>query len=105
MSRILIAQRRARRGARLMDMRRPGWASKINLDRLNISNPYACVFHKVYGSYIAGCCDLGLDTCHKIAYGFLVTVTFRLFADTRRLNQAWMKEIEKRLDLQLRQVA
>ena len=105
MSRTLIAQRRAGRGARLMDMGHPGWASNINRGRLNISNPSACVLHQVYGSYIAGCRDLEFDTCHKVAYGFLVAVTFRLFADTRRLNQAWMKEIEERLDLRLQQVA
>jgi hypothetical protein len=45
---------RVKRGAALLDEKRPGWAREIALDRLAMNSCFNCVLGQVYGSYFAG---------------------------------------------------
>jgi hypothetical protein len=37
------------RGAELLDATRPGWAGKLNLDKLELEIPNRCVLGQLYG--------------------------------------------------------
>ena len=60
---------RVARGAELLDRRKPGWAAKINLDRLAMNSCDDCLLGQLYGNYFDGKgrlrislgCDLGFD--------------------------------------------
>ena len=45
---------RARRGAKLLDRKRPGWHKKINLETLRMQSCYSCILGQLYGFYFSG---------------------------------------------------
>jgi hypothetical protein len=42
---------RVAQGVALLDQVRPGWVDRIDLETLNIRNPYKCVLGQVFGNY------------------------------------------------------
>lgn len=65
-----VADRRAARGAALLDERVPGWASLVDTDALNLASPYACVLGQVF------------DPDDGVNHGFRVGL-IELFGDDR----------------------
>lgn len=49
---------RVRRGAELLDARRPGWAGELALDRLAMSSCDRCILGQLYGEYFSGMREL-----------------------------------------------
>jgi hypothetical protein len=45
---------RAKAGALLLDMLRPGWANEIKVEQLRLENCNACVLGQLYGDYGIG---------------------------------------------------
>ncbi len=97
---------RARRGARLMDGKRPGWHRRIILDRLFMDSCYQCILGQIYGRYDRGLARVlggennGLDdmAVNEIRYGFisLNSEMFDRVHDYRILTATWKAEILKR---------
>lgn len=48
------AERCAAKGASFLDEARPGWADKVDLDRLDLGDCMSCVLGQLYGGYVAG---------------------------------------------------
>lgn len=97
------AAKAARRGARLLDQREPGWHQAVNLTQLDISDGNACVLGQVfepqtewqqlaYGSgYNRGMYLLGLEYGGSCRHGF---AAYR--CSYGQLEEAWTAEVEKR---------
>ena len=45
---LALARRRVRRGARLLDHERPGWANEIDLERFDIGDSTRCVLGQLF---------------------------------------------------------
>lgn len=58
-------------GIAFLNVVRPGWVRKIDLDKLDLSSPKTCVIGEVLGDYYRGRSSLGLsadngrDSAHK----------------------------------------
>lgn len=113
---------RAKIGATLLDVLRPGWAEKIDLERLLLSSCSACVLGQLFGDYSTGVeklfaiaktdvsiygdsstpscltADVGVDAAASKA-GFVKgfqerhTVGYGYYPN---LTEAWKKEVLKR---------
>lgn len=57
-------------GVKLLDYAQPGWWNHIDLDTLDMSGCYSCILGQLYGSYVIGREDLGINTCEGDLYGF-----------------------------------
>lgn len=110
---------RAKAGAILLDLLQPGWAERINVQRLRLEDCQACVLGQLYGGYSAGlekvfamrvrpreqAPDLSFNAwCNErdaagADGGFCIPVGSgreqydRLYGN---LTKAWVREIEKR---------
>lgn len=104
---------RAKAGASLLDVLRPGWAKQINLDALDLSNCSACVLGQLFGHFDAGLekvfalkandqalrhtlDDTGEDVSDRAGF------SIKDFTPDRErhygnLTRAWKREIAKRL--------
>lgn len=99
---------RAKIGATILDVFRPGWADEIDLDRLDLADCYSCVLGQMFGEYGEGADQLFAmradeDEIERAAYeaGFTADPVTALRRGGRRLNygnltKAWRREIEKR---------
>lgn len=90
-------------GARLLDLKRPGWARIIDLDRLDISSCWNCILGQVYGAFGTGEVRLGLgygddDIGLPMQYGFesVSILQANQQEDYRRLRALWREEILRR---------
>lgn len=92
---------RAAKGAELMDRACPGWASRMDVDKLDIADPDACILGQIFGGYLEGLDaledHLDIDwfkTVDQIGHGFEIgdDISFS------RLTKAWLNEIEIRLN-------
>jgi hypothetical protein len=81
----------AKRGARLMDRERPGWARRINRVTLNLQTRYDCVLGQEYGGYSIGLAHLGFGRFRAISYGFCLSA-----GHWDSLTAAWQAEIRAR---------
>jgi hypothetical protein len=95
-----------RRGAELLDRVQPGWADRIDLDRLDLGSDCECVLGQLYGgpdddedpSYLVGRRTLGLTTTEAAAeYGFTVDYSGDPWS-WAELDRLWMAEIRARRD-------
>jgi len=79
----------------LLDEKRPGWATKVDLDRLNMSSVYDCVLGQVYGTYDRAMQALGWDGrgINAIEHGFYLPMMSEAWPD---LNEEWKVFIEGR---------
>lgn len=88
---------RVARGAALLDQRLPGWYGAVEVDRLNIADPQACILGQVYGSYYRGLHRLfgpdGVDDAtDSLMHGFNGTL-----GQMSHLNRAWQEAIRDRM--------
>ena len=52
-------QERVAKGVALLDEVKPGWASKVVVNRLNLESPLSCILGQVYGNFRIGAEVLG----------------------------------------------
>lgn len=84
----------ARRGAELLDVRKPGWASLIEKD-IYVRDPSCCPLGQVYGSYSDGRFALALSRDDVFAFGFDAANDF--VEEYNALDAAWEREVNDRL--------
>lgn len=94
-----IAERVAA-GAGLLDEHAPGWADRIDIDRLNISLCSRCVLGQLYGDYFRGLDAIPAigtsgDEVGPADYGFFHTDE-GWFPEDDELTAAWRALIEQR---------
>lgn len=99
-----------RRGAALLDERIPDWFSRIDLDRLDISDGFSCVLGQVTGKhYSLGLVTVGLHTRDLPVFeegphhGFTVPFNLELGQTVegfRLLRELWTDEISARTKAQ-----
>lgn len=93
---------RAKAGATLLDIVRPGWADEIDLSQLDLASCEGCVLGQLYGRYENGAAHLfamedngpRADTAARA--GFVSWGPSEKTADYSRLTAAWRRQIEKR---------
>lgn len=100
----------ARRGIALLDAKRPGWQSKIDVASLDLSHGNFCILGQVFGSYQQGLTDLWditpdfvelpdgvTDAEHRtiMAHGFVTNI------DYVELGQVWKALLAERADVQM----
>jgi hypothetical protein len=90
-------QERVQRGIELLDAKVPGWASRINLDNLQLSDCVECVLGQLFGRFSKGADELGLDYCSsKIRdHGFDAQPSDAT-GDFQRLQKEWVRRIQER---------
>jgi hypothetical protein len=81
-------------GARFLDERRPGWAGRIDLDRLALIDECDCILGQLDGTYDRGLAALGLTLSEEVLLGFLPGFDSEWSWD--QLDAAWTAEISKR---------
>lgn len=86
-----LAYRTASAGAAWLDEKVPGWAERIDLDRLSITSRWYCVLGQIEGHYDDALHRFGLVHEDAMALGF---TGFTLDMDP--LQEAWVVEVESR---------
>lgn len=85
-------------GAAFLDIRNPGWASKINKDALIMTSTDTCIIGQLYdGGFLAGIAQLGLEEGQDELLGFDVFGYDNMFPRYNTLTRLWKAEITKRL--------
>lgn len=90
-----ILKRRVARGAMLLDAKQPGWAPRIDRERLAIKSGFYCVLGQVYGGYWDGIDAMSITGWR---YGFVSAATKQQEADEQfqSLDTLWREAIEAR---------
>jgi hypothetical protein len=67
-----VLRQRIERGIAVLDANVTDWREKIDLDTLSLDDIESCVLGQVFGSYLTGAFDLGIDGSYDeaVAYGF-----------------------------------
>lgn len=80
-------------GALLLDVVCPDWLSRIDPERLDLSDQTFCILGHVFGNYYAGCEWLAIeaDSQEAAEMGF-----YALDCDYEDLELAWCDELEQR---------
>lgn len=88
---------RVLRGAHFLDVRRPGWDERIDLDTFDLGNACDCVVGQTEGDYQDGAKTLGLEPYGDEAreFGFVVGPK-RPLDDWDVLGTSWRSLIESR---------
>lgn len=86
--------KRVRQGAKLLDLKRPGWARVINLQRLETRDCWVCVLGQLYGHYDSGLYRLfdgegSARIAQAVAHGFTFAGDG---TGARRLEEAWLDQ-------------
>ena len=81
-------------GAAFLDKRRPGWAERIDLDRLALADDCDCILGQLDGTYNRGLAALDLTFHEEFLLGFLSRRSAPESWD--QLGDAWTAEIAKR---------
>lgn len=90
---------RVKRGAALLDARYPDWASRIDLDRLDVASSVDCVLGQLHGYDSGlGAVALGFATLRDVvSHGFLPGPISYLLGregeDSRSLTLLWAAEV------------
>ena len=101
------ARRRAARGAAFLDALDPGWASRVDLRRLELADGAACVLGQLHGDYRLGlgrACVLDLSSApvaslSPVDLGFQATSGVGEAAealDYALLTRAWREQVRER---------
>lgn len=94
---------RAKVGATLLDVFRPGWADEIDVGRLNLRSCDACVLGQLFGDYRNGAEKLFavVKEARQDVETAAVTAGFQTWdqdlAVYSNLTKAWKREIAKRV--------
>jgi len=89
----MTVKERVQAGAELLDAEHPGWASKINLETLDVGRWWACVIGQLQES------DSSIDTelSGNSQFGFTAQFTAQEHPDEfDELNAAWKTLIQER---------
>jgi hypothetical protein len=98
----VTAEPRVADGARLLDLVRPGWEEKINIDELDMSSGRWCVLGQVYGSYAkAPPVDIEDDEEHE---DFAFEHGFTILNDPEMGVEEALEALEELVDLWALQV-
>jgi hypothetical protein len=62
-------------GIGYLNVHRPGWRRKINLEKLDLADPTCCVLGEVYGDYSIGTNALGFQPGEAEKFGFYIPNT------------------------------
>lgn len=84
-----LNQKRARKGARLLDAEYPNWADRIHIDGLQMSSATRCVLGHVYENYFDGLAELFGNRDSDEDYHFGFTLPPDDDASYPERNQAW----------------
>lgn len=99
---------RASRGAALLDKRQPGWAQRVDVERLNLGSDRGCVLGQLFGDYLTGAEGLSGHPWHSPLFTAWATRNgFDAPAATtgrdggyltayRLLTDAWRREVAAR---------
>jgi hypothetical protein len=88
---MTISLKTVAEAARLLDEKYPKWENKIDVDKLNLSEPYACILGQLYGGWIEGkTAFFGIDYYDVDYY------TINLFCKNTDNREAWVSEILSR---------
>lgn len=90
MSIEMMARERASAGAVLLDVIRPGWAERVNLERLNTESPKNCVLGQTFGDFYDAVEDYGIADPRIYGFDESIPVGFR------DLDTAWREIVESR---------
>ena len=86
-------------GARFLDQHMPGWAPRIDRDKLGLASRHNCTLGQLCGSYSAGLRELGISDSRARKMGFDVGQKARRFFPFIAypvITAAWKTEIEAR---------
>lgn len=98
---ISIEQRVAN-GAKLLDEREPRWFTMVDLEVFNIVSIDTCILGQVYGGFVTGCRELGIEgnRAEEERLGFELTCseyTSELCPEVEQtIEHAWCAQIEAR---------
>lgn len=84
------------KGMALLDQKRPGWETEINLNRLDISHCYHCVLGQIYGEFAYGINTLEIEEDAARFYGFAYPNSMQW----DQLTNEWRAAIAQRLERQ-----
>lgn len=86
-------------GGMVLDMEKPGWYRKIDLDTLTIRSCTDCVLGQVFNGFDTGKKELGISI--GADYGFALNTAQATPYETRmewnKLKELWIEEVEMRL--------
>ena len=85
-------------GAAFLDEHRPGWAGRIDLDRLALIDDCDCVLGQLSGTYDRGRTALGLSLGEEFLFGFLPGGGGGSAEGWDQLDAAWTAEIRQRCE-------
>jgi hypothetical protein len=90
-----MLEQRVQRGAQLLDEKVPDWRSKIDVERLDISDFRDCILGQLFGSYRTGLREMGLASILVgVDYGFDMNLDVVLDINLRaELHELWRNEI------------
>ena len=74
-------------GIKLLDEKKPGWRSLVDVESLRLENCDVCVLGQVFGHYDTGKAKLGIDNYESKALGFNTDYSFS------ELNEAWKEAL------------
>ena len=91
---MTIDEQRAKKGAIVLDVFKPGWQRRIDLDSMTFRNKKCCILGQVYGSW-----DRGVENVFGGATGVARRAGFsgRSNAELDRLARAWARETRNRV--------
>jgi hypothetical protein len=95
---------RAAAGASFLDQQSPGWHRQMDTGSLNIARSDRCALGQLYGSYHRGLQVTGTAS-RSAELGFAASGSTGNPDEYTRLTQAWVREIESRLDAERAQWA
>lgn len=94
---------RAKAGATLLDIIRPGWAAEVRPEKLDMYSCHSCVLGQLYGYYSHGAellfataGDINVREGQSARAGF-VSDRPDYWETYSRLTKAWRREIAKRV--------
>lgn len=84
---------RVARGADMLDKNRPGWEHQINLEILDMNDPYKCVLGQLQGEFFSGLRTIEDNGANSFDYGFDVHHTDQNKIFYGDLDEAWFSQI------------
>jgi len=84
------------RGAGLLDQLFPGWLDRVDLDRLDLSDPDGCLLGQMYGSYGLALSVLRISEVTAADYGFQASTRWHPRRQFAVLTAAWRDLITSR---------
>lgn len=89
--RVLVSQ-----GAKLLDVKVPGWRERVNVDALDMFDPCKCVLGQLFEAYSIGLKWLMLNRQSRMVYGFDASEppgTKGMVEEYGKLTRAWQREL------------